>query len=282
MMSESKAQFSSHKQSIPGVKQIIAVASGKGGVGKSTVTANLALALQAKGKRVGILDADIYGPSQAKMMGATTLPEVSENKTIMPVICHGIQTMSIAYLVDQEAAMIWRGPMVSSALQQLIQDTQWNELDILLIDLPPGTGDIQLTLAQKIPVDGSVVVTTPQDIALIDVKRAIHMFDKVKIPVFGIVENMAVHRCGDCGHEEAIFGTGGAEAIAQQFKVPLLGQLPLAKQICLQADNGQPTVVSDPTSPITDRFLQMAQVLLEKIGQQQKRSVFPKIVVEQA
>jgi len=228
------------------IKNIIAVASGKGGVGKSTTAVNLALALAAEGAAVGILDADIYGPSQPHMLGATSQPVGESSGGLTPVVRHGIQSMSIGYLIDQTSAVVWRGPMVSGALQQLLHDTAWNDLDYLIVDLPPGTGDIQLTLAQKIPVSGAVIVTTPQDIALLDARRAIAMFNKVNVPVLGIVENMSQHVCTHCGHRESIFGEGGGQSIAEQYEVPLLGKLPLDRQIQQQADGGNPTVVADP------------------------------------
>lgn len=228
---------------IPGIKNIIAVASGKGGVGKSTVAANLARALHAEGARVGVLDADIYGPSQAMMLGAApdTHPEALEGKKMRPIDCHGIQTMSIAYLLEaQDTAMIWRGPMVSGALMQMLQDTVWDNLDYLVLDLPPGTGDIQLTMAQKVPVTGAVIVTTPQDIALLDARKAYAMFRKTGIDVLGIVENMAGHRCSACGHEEAIFGEGGGARMARQYELPLLGSLPLSLVLRQAMDEGKP------------------------------------------
>lgn len=259
---------------VPGVKNIIAVASGKGGVGKSTVTANLALALASLGARVGVLDADIYGPSQPTMLGvAGQHPESLDNKKMKPILAQGIQTMSIGYLVDEDAAMIWRGPMVSGALQQMLKDTAWDEIDYLLIDLPPGTGDIQLTMAQKIPVTGALIVTTPQDIALLDARKAYHMFQKVKIDVLGLVENMATHTCSACGHEEAIFGQGGADRMARQYDLPLLAQLPLNIEIREQADAGK--------IQVSEQFLALAQSVHEKI-QAKKRSFaskFPPIVV---
>lgn len=267
----------------PEIKHIIAVASGKGGVGKSTVAANLALALAKQGSRVGILDADIYGPSQPLMLGATTLPNVTTNQHIEPLVLHGLQTMSIGYLVDQEAAMIWRGPMVSTALQQLFTNTAWQKLDYLVIDLPPGTGDIQLTLVQKIPLTAAVIVTTPQAVALSDAKRAIRMFEKVRVPVLGIIENMSVHVCSQCSHQEAIFGEGGGEQLAEACQVAFLGALPLDRSIRERADEGCPTVVADPESPITARYLAVATQVVESLKAMEKSAVakFPKIVVEQ-
>jgi len=269
-------------KSIPGIKNILAIASGKGGVGKSTVCANLALALLAEGAKVGILDADIYGPSQPHLLGSNDTPK-HENKRLIPVECYGLQTMSIGYLVEQNNAMIWRGPMVSSALQQLLNDTAWQDLDYLLIDLPPGTGDIQLTLSQKIPVSGAVVITTPQDLSLIDVRRALAMFDKVKVPVLGIIENMSTHICSKCGHEEAIFGTGGGKEMAAQSHTTLLGQLPLDMKIRQDADNGKPTVVADPNGSIAKQYIDIARKLSALLSLQAKNyaNKFPNIIIEQ-
>lgn len=266
---------------LPHVKNIIAVASGKGGVGKSTVAVNLALSLAADGATVGILDADIYGPSQPMMLGATEKP-VIEDKKIFPVLRHGIQSMSIGYLVADHAAMVWRGPMISMALQQLLNDTEWRDLDYLIVDLPPGTGDIQLTLAQKIPVSGVVIVTTPQDLALADVRRACEMFGKVNIPVLGIVENMSFHICSSCGHSESIFGTGGGLSVAEEFGVELLGQLPLDIRIREQTDAGIPSVVADPTSDIAMLYRNIARSMAAKLSLQAKdySGKFPAIVVE--
>jgi ATP-binding protein involved in chromosome partitioning len=267
----------------PNIKHIIAVASGKGGVGKSTVAVNLALALAKQGANTGILDADIYGPSQPVMLGAKTLPEIFENQQIKPLVLHGLQSMSIGYLVDQNAAMIWRGPMVSTALQQLFNNTAWENLDYLIIDLPPGTGDIQLTLVQKIPVTSAIIVTTPQDLALSDARRAIMMFEKVRVPVLGVVENMSSHRCSQCGHEEAIFGQNGGQNLAQQFNINFLGSLPLDRSIREHADQGCPTVVAEPESTITQLYCEIAKKMLEPLSQIAKNSLskFPKIVVEQ-
>lgn len=250
---------------LPQVKNIIAVASGKGGVGKSTTSANLALALQHTGARVGILDADIYGPNQPHMLGAQAEPERHEDGKLKPVIAHGLQTMSIGYLIDPETPMVWRGPMVSTALKQLLNDTVWDNLDYLVIDLPPGTGDIQLTLAQKIPVSGAVIVTTPQDIALLDARKAIEMFRKVKVPVLGIVENMSLHRCRACGHEEAIFGTAGGHTLASNYDTTLLGQLPLAKRIREHADSGKPTVIAEPKGTIARHYHHIAQAVIDAL-----------------
>jgi ATP-binding protein involved in chromosome partitioning len=244
---------------LPNVKNIIVVASGKGGVGKSTVAANLALALQAEGARVGVLDADIYGPSQPRMLGIGGKPESPDGKSITPMRAHGLQAMSIGFLVDEETPMIWRGPMVTQAMMQLLTDSRWEMLDYLVIDLPPGTGDIQLTLAQKVPVAGAVIVTTPQDIALLDARKALKMFEKVEVPVLGIVENMATHVCSNCGHEEHIFGEGGGARMAAQYQVPYLGSLPLDIRIREQADGGTPTVVAMPDSELAARYREIAR-----------------------
>lgn len=267
--------------SLPQVKNIIAIASGKGGVGKSTVCANLALALSAQGAKVGVLDADIYGPSQPHLLGSNETP-THENKKLHPVICYGLQTMSIGYLVDRDNAMIWRGPMVSSALQQLLNDTLWENLDYLFIDLPPGTGDIQLTLSQKIPVSAAVVITTPQDLSLIDVTRALNMFAKVKVPVLGIIENMSTHICSQCGHLEAIFGEGGGKKISGQYETALLGQLPLDIQIREDADQGKPTVIAKPDSEITNTYKAIARRLAARLSLQAKNYAkhFSNIVIE--
>lgn len=260
-------------QIIPGIKNIIAIASGKGGVGKSTVTANLALALASLGARVGVLDADIYGPSQPTLLGAVgEKPATLEGKKMAPIITQGIQTMSIGYLVDPDAAMIWRGPMVSGALQQMINDTAWDKVDYLLVDLPPGTGDIQLTMAQKIPVTGALIVTTPQDLALLDARKAYHMFRKVNIDVLGVIENMANHTCSQCGHQEAIFGQGGADRMARQYDLPLLAQLPLAMSIREQADAGKITV--------NEHFIKLANTVHEKIQGKKRTFAFPPIKEE--
>ncbi|MGO1503278.1 MAG: iron-sulfur cluster carrier protein ApbC [Marinobacter sp.] len=247
--------------SVPGVKNIIAVASGKGGVGKSTTAVNLALALQAEGARVGVLDADIYGPSIGMMLGVPDgkRPDTREEKYFLPMEAHGLQAMSMAFVTTDKTPMVWRGPMVSGAVMQLLQQTLWNELDYLIVDMPPGTGDIQLTLAQKVPVTGAVIVTTPQDIALLDGKRGIEMFRKVDIPVLGIVENMSVHICSNCGHEEHLFGDGGGERIANEYETTLLGQLPLHMTIREQTDSGQPTVVAEPDSEVARRYGNIAR-----------------------
>lgn len=269
-------------QSLSQVKNIIAVASGKGGVGKSTMAVNLALALAAEGAQVGLLDADIYGPSQPMMLGVTRRPQTTERKTMLPIIAHGIQTMSIGYLIDTTTPMVWRGPMVTGALQQLLNETEWHNLDYLIIDLPPGTGDIQLTLAQKIPVSGAVVVTTPQDIALLDVRKAIEMFNKVKVATLGIIENMSLHICSHCGHQEPIFGVGGGQKMAEEYKVPLLGQLPLDITIRQQADSGMPIVAAEPNGKVAQLYREIARKMAVVLALQSKNynRLFPKIVIE--
>ncbi|QSA96470.1 iron-sulfur cluster carrier protein ApbC [Methylococcus sp. EFPC2] len=251
---------------MPGVKNIVAVASGKGGVGKSTTSVNLALALAAEGARVGILDADIYGPSQPAMLGLSGRPEIVDGKSILPKTAYGLQSMSIGYLIDDDTPMIWRGPMVTGALQQLLNDTRWDNLDYLIIDLPPGTGDIQLTLAQQIPVSGAVIVTTPQDIALLDAQKGLKMFEKVNVPVLGLIENMSVHVCSNCGHEEHIFGEGGGKKMAAKYGVDLLGSLPLDIKIREQADGGHPTVVADPEGPAALRYKEIARKLAARLA----------------
>lgn len=254
---------------INNVKNIIAVSSGKGGVGKSTTSVNLALALAVDGARVGLLDADIYGPSVAMLLGVEdgTRPETVEDKYFKPVMAHGVQSMSMAYLVTENTPMVWRGPMVSGALQQLITQTLWDDLDYLVIDMPPGTGDIQLTLSQKVPVSASVIVTTPQDIALLDAKKGIEMFRKVNIPVLGVVENMSMHICGNCGHAEHIFGEGGGERIAQEFGTKLLGSLPLSKYVREQSDGGLPVVADDPQSNIANMYRNVARHVAVSLSQ---------------
>ncbi|WP_336368524.1 iron-sulfur cluster carrier protein ApbC [Marinobacter sp. C2H3] len=246
---------------VPGVKNIIAVASGKGGVGKSTTAVNLALALKAEGARVGLLDADIYGPSIGMMLGVPEgkRPDTRENKYFVPMEAHGLQANSMAFVTTDKTPMVWRGPMVSGAVLQLLQQTLWDELDYLVIDMPPGTGDIQLTLAQKVPVTGAVIVTTPQDIALLDGKKGIEMFRKVDIPVLGVIENMSVHICSNCGHEEPLFGHGGGERIAAEYQTTLLGQLPLHMTIREQTDSGRPSVVAEPDSEVARRYRDIAR-----------------------
>jgi ATP-binding protein involved in chromosome partitioning len=247
-------------QPLPGIRNVIAVASGKGGVGKSTTSVNLALALALDGARVGLLDADIYGPSQPRMMGLQGERPVSKDgRRIQPLEAFGVKVISIGFLIEEEQPMVWRGPMVTQALTQLLNDTDWGELDYLVIDLPPGTGDIQLTLSQRVPVSGAVVVTTPQDIALLDARKGLRMFQKVAVPVLGVVENMSTHVCSNCGHEEPIFGAGGGERMAQQYGVRLLGQLPLDIRIRKETDEGHPTVVADPGSRIGRAYLDMAR-----------------------
>ncbi len=267
---------------VPGVKNIVAVASGKGGVGKSTTAVNLALALAAEGASVGMLDADIYGPSQPMMLGITGRPESKDGKTLEPMVGHGIQASSIGFLIDIDTPMVWRGPMVTQALEQLLKDTRWRDLDYLVVDLPPGTGDIQLTLAQKVPVTGAVIVTTPQDIALIDARKGLKMFEKVGIPILGIVENMSIHICSKCGHEEPIFGAGGAERMCREYGTELLGQLPLDMHVREQADSGRPTVVADPDGRIAEIYRRIARRVAVKIGELQKdmTAKFPNIVVQ--
>jgi len=269
-------------QTLPNVKNIIAIASGKGGVGKSTTTANLALALSAEGANVGILDADIYGPSQPKMLGIDQRPNSTDGKTMDPLVAHNIQVMSIGFLVDQETPMVWRGPMVTSTLEQLLRETKWSNLDYLLIDLPPGTGDIQLTLAQKIPVTGAIIVTTPQDISLLDARRGLKMFEKVNVPILGILENMALHVCSGCGHEEHIFGKDGGVRMSKDYNVDLLGSLPLDIKIRKDLDNGKPTVANDMNSPITKIFSEIAIKTASKVADisEDHSAKFPKIVID--
>jgi ATP-binding protein involved in chromosome partitioning len=267
---------------LPKVKNIIAVASGKGGVGKSTTAVNLALALAAEGAKVGVLDADIYGPSQPMMLGISGRPESKDGKTIEPMIGHGIEAASIGFLIDTDTPMVWRGPMVTQALEQLLRDTNWGELDYLIVDLPPGTGDIQLTLAQKVPVTGAVIVTTPQDIALIDARKGLKMFEKVGVPILGIVENMSLHTCSKCGHTEHIFGEGGADRMGKDYGVEVLGQLPLDISIREQTDSGKPTVVSDPDGPIAEMYRGIARRVAIRISDLQRdmTSKFPNIVIQ--
>lgn len=267
---------------LPSVKNIIAVASGKGGVGKSTTSVNLALALAAEGATVGLLDADIYGPSQPQMLGISGRPESLDGKSMEPMQAHGIQAMSIGFLVDTDTPMVWRGPMVTGALEQLLRDTKWKDLDYLVIDLPPGTGDIQLTLAQKIPVTGAIIVTTPQDIALLDARKGLKMFEKVGIPILGIVENMSTHICSQCGHEEHIFGTGGGEIMAKDYHVDLLGSLPLDINIRMQADGGKPTVIAEPDGKVANIYKEIARKAAIKIANSANdhSSKFPNIVIQ--
>jgi ATP-binding protein involved in chromosome partitioning len=267
---------------LPEVKNIIAVASGKGGVGKSTTAVNLALALRAEGAEVGILDADIYGPSQPRMLGASGKPDSPDGRTILPKRAHGVQAMSIGFMIEEDTPMIWRGPMVTQALQQLLHETAWQGLDYLIIDLPPGTGDIQLTLCQRVPVSGAIIVTTPQDIALLDARKGLRMFEKVAVPVLGVVENMSTHVCSQCGHEEPIFGAGGGARMAEQYGVPLLGQLPLDIRIREQADGGDPTVVADPGGAIARAYREIARMAAARLSLQAKnRSLaMPSIVIE--
>ena len=268
-------------QLLPQVKNIIAVASGKGGVGKSTTAANLALALAAEGASVGVLDADIYGPSQPMMLGINRRPESDDGKTMEPLENYGVQVMSIGFLVDQDEAMIWRGPMATQALEQLLRQTNWKDLDYLIIDMPPGTGDIQLTLSQRVPMTGAVIVTTPQDIALLDAKKGIKMFEKVGVPILGIVENMAAHVCSNCGHVEHIFGADGGKKMAAEYGMDYLGALPLNMSIRLQADSGKPTVVADPDGDVAKIYKKVARDVAVKIAQQAKdfSSKFPTISI---
>ena len=267
---------------MPNVKNIIAVASGKGGVGKSTTAANLALALASEGASVGMLDADIYGPSQPMMLGIAGRPESRDGKTLEPMEGHGIQASSIGFMIDMDTPMVWRGPMVTQALEQLLRETNWRDLDYLIVDMPPGTGDIHLTLSQKIPVTGVVIVTTPQDIALLDARKGLKMFEKVGVPILGIVENMAIHVCSNCGHAEHIFGQGGGERMAREYDVDYLGGLPLDIKIREQADSGRPTVVSDPDGPIAEIYRSIARKVAVKIADQTRdmTSKFPSIVVQ--
>ncbi|MDD5404028.1 MAG: iron-sulfur cluster carrier protein ApbC [Sulfuricella sp.] len=267
---------------IPGVKNVIAVASGKGGVGKSTTAVNLALALAAEGATVGIMDADIYGPSQPTMLGITGRPDSTDGQTLEPLIGHGLQAMSIGFLVDVEQPMVWRGPMVTQALEQLLNETKWKDLDYLVVDLPPGTGDIQLTLAQKVPVTGAVIVTTPQDIALIDARKGLKMFEKVGIPILGIVENMSLHICSNCGHEERIFGAGGGEKMCQDYGVEFLGSLPLDIRIREETDSGNPTVAAEPDSRIAMIYRDIARRVAIRVAEQAQdfSARFPNIVIQ--
>jgi ATP-binding protein involved in chromosome partitioning len=268
-------------QLLPKVKNVVAVASGKGGVGKSTTAVNLALALAAEGARVGLLDADIYGPSLPMMMGIEGRPESTDGQTMDPLENYGVQVMSIGFLVAQDEAMIWRGPMATQALEQLLRQTNWQDLDYLIVDMPPGTGDIQLTLWQRVPMTGAVIVTTPQDIALLDAKKGIKMFEKVGVPILGIVENMAVHVCSQCGHVEHIFGADGGKKMAAEYQMDYLGALPLNMQIRLQADSGHPTVVSDPDGEIAGIYKAVARQVAVSIAARNKdfSSKFPSITI---
>ncbi|MET3183180.1 UNVERIFIED_ORG: ATP-binding protein involved in chromosome partitioning [Variovorax guangxiensis] len=268
-------------QLMPNVRNIIAVASGKGGVGKSTTAANLALALASEGATVGLLDADIYGPSLPMMMGIEGRPDSADGKTMEPMERHGVQVMSIGFLVDQDQAMIWRGPMATQALEQLLRQTNWKDLDYLIVDMPPGTGDIQLTLSQRVPMTGAVIVTTPQDIALLDAKKGIKMFEKVGVPILGIVENMAVHVCSNCGHAEHIFGADGGKKMAAEYQMEYLGALPLDINIRLQADSGAPTVVSDPDGEAAGIYKAVARRVAVGIAEKAKdfSAKFPTISI---
>ena len=264
------------------VRNIIAVASGKGGVGKSTTAVNLALALAAEGAKVGLLDADIYGPSQPMMMGVSGKPESLDGKTMEPLENYGVQVASIGFMIDPDQPMVWRGPIVTQALQQLLEQTNWRDLDYLIVDMPPGTGDVQLTLSQKVPVTGAVIVTTPQDIALLDARKGLNMFEKVGIPILGIVENMSMHICSNCGHAEPIFGQGGGEKMCSDFGVDFLGALPLTMSIREQADSGRPTVVADPDGQVAQIYKQIARKVAVKVAEKAKdmTSKFPSIVIK--
>jgi ATP-binding protein involved in chromosome partitioning len=276
-------QSSAHPQAIPQVKNIIAVASGKGGVGKSTTAVNLALALAAEGARVGILDADIYGPSQPHMLGVgQRRPEVvaeAGKQQMLPINAYGIQSISMGYLVTEDTPMLWRGPMATGALQQLLMQTRWDNLDYLIIDMPPGTGDIQITLAQKVPVTGAVIVTTPQDIALLDAKKGIEMFRKVNVPILGVIENMAIHICSNCGHEEHVFGEGGGDRIARDYQTELLGSLPLDLSIRADADRGKPSVAADPESAISQKYRAIARKLVANVQMHNTNQALPDIEI---
>ncbi|MES2115973.1 MAG: iron-sulfur cluster carrier protein ApbC [Pseudomonadota bacterium] len=267
---------------MPNVKNIIAVASGKGGVGKSTTAVNLALALAAEGASVGVLDADIYGPSQPMMLGVNGRPETKDGKTMEPLENYGLQVSSIGFMIDPDEPMVWRGPMVTQALQQLLEQTNWRDLDYLIVDMPPGTGDIQLTLSQKVPVTGAVIVTTPQDIALLDARKGLKMFEKVGIPILGIVENMSTHICSNCGHAEEIFGSGGGAKMCKDFGVEFLGALPLTMAIREQTDSGKPTVVAEPDGPVAAIYKDIARKIAVQVSEKAKdmTSKFPSIVIK--
>ena len=267
---------------VPGVRNIVAVASGKGGVGKSTTAVNLALALAAEGASVGILDADIYGPSQPMMLGLAGRPESKDGKTLEPMEAYGVQAMSIGFLIDTDTPMVWRGPMVTQALEQLLKDTNWRDVDFLVVDMPPGTGDIALTLSQKVPVTGAVIVTTPQDIALIDARKGLKMFEKVGVPIVGVVENMSIHVCSNCGHAEHIFGEGGAARMCADYNVPFLGSLPLDIRIREQADSGRPTVVADPDGAVAQAYKAIARKVAISVAKRAEdfSAKFPSIVVQ--
>ena len=269
-------------KTLPNVKNIIAIASGKGGVGKSTTAVNIALALAAEGASVGVLDADIYGPSQPTMLGISGKPESRDGKSLEPMVGHGVQASSIGFLIDPDTPMVWRGPMVTQALEQLLRETNWRDLDYLIVDMPPGTGDIHLTLAQKIPVTGAIIVTTPQDIALLDARKGLKMFEKVDVPVLGIVENMSLHQCSNCGHVEHIFGAGGGAAMAKQYEVDLLGALPLDIRIREGVDNGKPTVAVEPDSAAALEYGEIARRVAAKLARRAKdySSRFPNIVIK--
>ena len=269
---------------IEGVKNIIAVASGKGGVGKSTTTSNLALALAQDGAKVGVLDADIYGPSQPRMLGMSGTPESKDGSTLEPMENFGIKAMSIGFLVEEDTPMIWRGPMVTQALEQMLRDTNWGDLDYLIVDLPPGTGDAQLTLSQKIPVSGAVIVTTPQDIALLDARKGLAMFEKVAVPVLGVIENMSIHICSECGHAEHIFGEGGGKSMSEDYDVNFLGSLPLDINIREQADNGKPSVIADPTGKISGMYHDISRTMAAKLAEKSKdySNKFPNIVIHKS
>ena len=267
---------------LPGIKNIIAIASGKGGVGKSTTSVNLALALQQEGARVGLLDADIYGPSIPTMLNIKQKPETKDGKSMQPLEAYGLQVMSIGALIEEDSPMIWRGPIVTQTLNQLLAETNWDDLDYLVIDLPPGTGDVQLTLSQQIPVTGAVIVTTPQQVSLIDAKKGLKMFEKVEIPVLGLIENMSTHICTNCGHEEAIFGEDGGRKMAEHYNVDFLGALPLNKRIREESDTGKPTVTAEPSSEIAQKYRHIAHQISAKIGIKRKNyaNVFPKIEIQ--